>query len=144
MKSANKKISENHFFSKKGQISIEFLVTVLLILAVFVFGLNIFQDRTNLNIDSSSKWFAHETAARIARNINNVYLLDDNALVTDYIYWDDKGLAVLLSNRLIYATANNVSADASLITNSVVWNVSDFNGLIYFRKVGNSVIVSYS
>ncbi|MFA6268822.1 MAG: hypothetical protein WCW13_03025 [archaeon] len=138
------KIKEFYFFSKKGQISMEFMVTTLLILGVFVFGLSIFQQRSDLNISSSAKWFSHETASRIARNINNVYLLDDNSLLTDSIYWADKGMSISLSGRNVTVVTSDFSADAALVTNRVVWNVSDFNGLIYFRKINGSVVVGYS
>jgi uncharacterized protein (UPF0333 family) len=142
--SRNYIVSRGDFLrEQKGQVTMEFMVTIILILGVFVFGVSIFQSRSDLNYSSALRWANTDTAFRIARNINSVNLLDDNALVKDYIYWNQKGASVSLSRNAVEVYTNNTYADAALSTGNIIWNVTDFNGLIYFRKINGAVIVGY-
>lgn len=129
--------------NKKGQVSFEFIITVILVLGIFVYGLYIFQVRNDLNSSSIQKWASDEMAWRIARNINNAYLLDDNATIMDYIYWDETSNSVSVNKTVQIYYGENYS-DAPLLTNLVDWRVTDLNGLIYFKKINGVVIVDYS
>ncbi len=122
----------------------EFIISVIFILMVFVFGVFIFQQRTDLNLLSFQKWEAQEKAYRLARNINNTFLLDDNSSITDTIFWSGGNRSVSLGVRSVQFWAGDVFTDASLVSTNIKWNISDLNGNIYFRKIDGNVVVSYS
>jgi hypothetical protein len=132
------------FLYSRGQVSFEFIISVVLILAFFVFSLMIFEQRTGLNISYSETWFAQGMAYKLARNINNAYLLDDNSFLSEDLYWVDGGQSVSLGRKSIQVFFNNSFGEAPLSTSNVDWRISDVNGLIYFKKVGGRVIVDYS
>lgn len=122
----------------------EFIVSIILILAIFLFGLMIFQSRNDLNYVSSDRWLAQETAYRVARNINNVYLLDNNSVIQDVIYWNSFEHNIALGRKSVQVYFNDNFADASLVNGNVDLRVTDFNGLIYFKKINGKVVVDYS
>jgi len=122
----------------------EFIVSVILLFAIFLFGLMIFQSRNELNSISSERWLAQETAYRVARNINNAYLLDNNSVIKDVIYWNDFGDSIVLGKKSVQVVFNDNFADASLATGNVDLRVTDFNGLIYFKKINGKIVVDYS
>ncbi|MFA5126132.1 MAG: hypothetical protein WC462_03970 [archaeon] len=130
--------------SCRGQVSMEFIVSVILLFAIFIFGLMIFQSRNELNNVSSERWLAQETAYRVARNINNAYLLDNNSVIRDVIYWNDSGDSIVLGRKSVQVVFNDNFADASLVTGNVDLRVTDFNGLIYFKKINGRIVVDYS
>jgi len=131
--------------SCRGQVSIEFIVTILIVLLVFVYALMIFQSRTELNLVSSQKWAAQDTAYRIARNINNAFLLDENVIITDTIYWAGADKNVVLGDKSVKVLINDSYYDAPIYSgNYLSWLVRDFNGLIYFKKINGVVVVSNS
>ncbi|MFA5931466.1 MAG: hypothetical protein WC821_04105 [archaeon] len=129
--------------TQKGQLSFEFIITVILILGIFIYGLSIFQARNDLNSSSIQKWSSNEMAWKIARNINNVYLLDDNSSIMDYIYWNETGASVSV-NRVVQVYYGENYSDAPLLTNIVDWRITDLNGAIYFKKINGRVVVDYS
>ena len=130
--------------AKKGQVTMEFLVSIMLVLAIFVFGLFIAGERNDLNFSSSQRWIAKETAYQIARDIDNAYLLDDNSSISDVIYWSSLGKSISLGTHSVQVTYNTVSAEASVSTSDIDWRVTELNGTVYFKKLGGRVVVSYS
>ena len=128
-------MSEN-CFGAKGQVSFEFILTVIMVLLVLGFGLYIFEDRSILNSTSLQQWDAKETAYRIARNVNNSYFLDGNATFSDYIYWfEDNKRVEFGKNVVMVLWDNNSFADAFISAPSVDVRVTDFNGEIIFEKI---------
>lgn len=111
---------------------------------VFLFGVFIFQQRTDLNLLSFQKWEAQEKAYRLARNINNAFLMDDNSSITDTIFWNGGNRSVSLGSRSVQFWTGEVFTDASLVSTNIKWNITDLNGTIYFRKIDGNVVVSYN
>lgn len=127
----------------KGQVSMEFMISVLAVLMVFVFCVGIFADRMELNNLSNQKWNGQNTVLSLSRNINNVSLMDNNSTVCDYIYWNWPDQNLYLSERSIQVFYGNAYADSALSTNNIIWNITDINGLICFSKRNDSVVVEY-
>jgi hypothetical protein len=115
-----------------------------MVLAIFVYCLFIFQQRTEFNVVSIDKWQAQSTAERIARNINTVFLLDDNSTITDYIYFFGSDKNVLIIGKTVVVEYLNGSADAPIVPKNVSWLITDVNGAVYFKKLNGVVVVSYS
>ena len=134
----------NKSTSESGQISIEFIITILIVLGIFIFGLYIFQNRTSLNYVSDEKWSSQNVAFEIARNINNAYLLDDNSVVTSTIVWKSDWKSVYLEKKSVVVSYQGTIADAPIATSNVEWRITDLNGLIYFHKINGRVVVDYS
>ncbi len=129
---------------EKGQVSMEFMVSVLAVLLVFIFCMGIFAERSNLNTESNQKWSSQNVVSIFSRVINNVALLDNNSTVCDYIYWNRLNQSVYLNGNSIQVFFNNTYADSPLITKKIVWNITDVNGLICFSKRNDFVYVEYS
>jgi len=122
----------------------EFVVSVIFVLAIFVYCMSIFQSRSELNLNFAEKWTAQEAANRIARNINNVYLMDENSVLSDTIYWRGNDKKVELNAGSVQVWIRDTFADAFISTNSVNINVTDFNGIVYFRRTLTGVDVNYN
>lgn len=130
--------------NRKGQVSIEFIVSVLAVLLVFIFCMGIFAERSNMNISSNQKWSAQNTVSLFSRNINNVSLMDNNSTICDYIYWNKTNQSIHLNENTIQVFFNDTYADSSFTTKNIIWGVTDINGLICFSKRNNFVYVEYS
>ena len=111
---------------------------------VFIFGVFIFQQRTDVNLVSFQKWEAQENAYRLARNINNAFLLDDNSIISDTIFWNGGNRTVSLGEKSVQFWIGDIFADSSLVSGKINWNITDLNGNVYFRKVDGNVVVSYN
>jgi len=127
----------------KGQVSMEFMVSILAVLLVFIFCMGIFADRSNINMESSQKWSAQNTVSVFSRNINTIFLMDNNSTLCDYIYWNKINQSIFMNANTIQVYAGDTYADSSLITNNVIWNITDINGLICFSKRNDFVYVEY-
>jgi uncharacterized protein (UPF0333 family) len=127
----------------KGQVSMEFIITILFVLGIFMLGLFLFQNRMLINQDSFQAWEAKDMADRISRNINNVYLMDNNSEYYDYLYWNKTNQSVEIGERAVRVYYSSGRFSSSAIIADVSWLVSDINGQIYFKKENNQVVVSY-
>jgi uncharacterized protein (UPF0333 family) len=127
----------------KGQVSMEFIITILFVLGIFMLGLFLFQNRMLINQDSFQAWEAKDIADRTSRNINNVYLMDNNSEYYDYLYWNKTNQSVEIGERAVRVYYSSGRFSSSAIIADVSWLVSDINGQIYFKKENNQVVVSY-
>lgn len=128
----------------RGQISIEFMMSAVIISMVFLFGIMIFQSRAQINSTYSVQGKAQEAAFRLARNINNVYLMDDNSSFSDYFYYANQYYTVSKGYSSIMVWPDpNTFVDAPIIPKDLDLMVSDLNGEIFFRKQGGKVAVGY-
>ncbi len=132
------------FLNKKGQVSMEFMVAVLIIMLFFIYGIVLFNDKTTFNVIASNKWLAQETAFKVSRGINNAYLLDENSFITDNIVWDLNAQSLAFGVRTVQVTFRRSYADATLSTNNVISYITDWNGPIFFRKINGVVVIDYS
>jgi len=130
--------------SQKGQVTIEFVVSIIFVLAVFVYCMVIFQDRSEMNLTFAEKWTAQEVANRFARNINNVYLMDENSAIADTIYWRGSDKKIELSAGSVQVWFGTTFTDSFISTSNVNINVSDFNGQILFKRTSSGVDVNYN
>lgn len=121
----------------------EFMVSILAILLIFVFCIGILAQRSDFNNDSFQKWSGQSVVSAFARNINNVSLMDNNSTVCDYIYWNEPNQTLNLNGRTVSVFMDDTYADSSLTSSNVIWNITDINGLICFSKKNNFVMVEY-
>ncbi|MFA6064470.1 MAG: hypothetical protein WCW44_01490 [archaeon] len=139
-----KKTNQKKYVSQRGQVTMEFVVSVIFVLAIFVYCMTIFQSRSELSLNFAEKWTAQEAANRIARNINNVYVMDENSVIMDAIYWQGSTKKIELNGGSVQVWIDDTFADAFVSTNNVNINVTDFNGIVYFRRTINGVDVNYN
>jgi hypothetical protein len=127
---------------QSGQISIEFLISIVFVLAILLFGVFIFQNRTVVNQNLSQKWDADNIAHIVARNINNVYLMDNNTTLSEYIFFKGLDKNIEFGTRVIRIYNGVNYSDAPLLAdfNSLI---TDLNGWIDFKKIDNKVIIDY-
>ena len=129
--------------NEKGQISFEFIISIIFILMIFVYGVMVFEQKNSQNLVLNYKWNAQLTADRLARNINNVYLMDNNSIYGEYFYWVDSERSVSVSENAVLAWWDTGSFSDSPIQAKVNWQITDVNGLIVFEKINNEVVVKY-
>jgi hypothetical protein len=128
---------------QRGQVSIEFIISIIFVLLAFIFLLGIFYQ--NLLFDSAYeyRWRAQNTADEFASAINNVYLLDGNAALYKTIYWNEPLYSVSLGEKSVLVWWNENQFSTSPIVAKVVWSVTDINGPLVFRKQNGVVVVGY-
>ena len=129
--------------SSSGQLSFEFLIAVLFVLLIFVYSMTIFQERLTNNIISSQKWNAQNTADTFARTISKVYLMDNNSVFSDNFYWATSDQHIDLGANVVRAWWDTGSYSSSPFVAEVDWQITDVNGLIFFKKINGEVVVSY-
>jgi len=127
----------------RGQITFEFLVAIIFIILIFTYGMVLFENKNNQNVLFNYKWNAQLMADRLARNINNVYLMDNNSTYQEYFYWQDDDRTVSVSDHAVLAWWNNGSYSDSPIVAKLDWQVTDVNGLLIFEKINDGVVVRY-
>jgi uncharacterized protein (UPF0333 family) len=128
--------------NKKGQISLEFIISIIFVLAILLFGIFIFQNRSFVNYGLAQTWEADNIAHRVARNINNVYLMDNNSTLREYIYFMGIDKNVEFGSQIIRIYNGDNFSDAPILADFNVL-ISDLNGWIEFKKIGNKVIIDY-
>ncbi|MCX6801113.1 MAG: hypothetical protein NTZ73_02900 [Candidatus Diapherotrites archaeon] len=142
---AKKALDSRKDSGARAQISIEFMMSAVIISMVFLFGVMIFQSRAQINTNYSIQGKAQEAAFRLARNINNVYLTDDNSSFSDYFYYANQHYTISkgYGSIMVWPDSNNF-VDAPIIPKDLNLTVSDLNGEIFFRKQDGKVIVGYN
>jgi uncharacterized protein (UPF0333 family) len=129
---------------KKGQVSMEFILSIIMLVMIFVFSLYIYMDRNDFNNRAELRTSAQEVADRIARNINTIYLMDNNAILKDNILWTNESTKDFnFIQNYIFINYLDGSFVSRKVLADVNFDVTDLNGLIYFRKKQNIVVVSY-
>jgi len=123
---------------EKGQITIEFVVTFLMILLIFIIGIFIFEQRNAINSVSEEQWLGQETADNLARVINIVYLSDDNFAYTEYLQWEEGDIEVEHSVIRVFGR-KGAFYDAYVIPESVDWRVDSQDAYVRCSKINGKV-----
>lgn len=118
----------------------EFMLSVMFILLVFILSLALFESRITLNNSQFVLWEAKLVAQKAASNINNVYLMDDNSSFTDYLVWSGVGKSVSLGEKTIMVESDKGFVNYPILA-EVDFLLNDFNGTVIFEKTGGKVIV---
>ena len=137
------KFGLNRWLGSSGQITFEFVISIVFILMIFVYGVMLFENKNNQNMTYNYKWNAQLMADRLARNVNNVYLMDDNSTYEEYFYWNESERSVTVSSNAILVWWNEGSFSDSGIIADLNWLVTDVNGLLIFEKTNGQVVVRY-
>ena len=127
----------------RGQITFEFIIAIVFILMLFVYGMMLFESKTSQNIVYNYQWNAQLTADRLAKNINNVYLMDNNSIYRESFYWQDSDRNVTVSKHSILVWWNSGSFSDSPVIAKFDWQITDVNGLLIFEKINDKVVVKY-
>ena len=127
----------------RGQITFEFIIAIIFISMIFVYGIMLFENKNSQNVVNNQKWNAQLTADRLAKNINNVYLMDNNSTYSEYFFWNIDDRAVTVSEYAVLAWWNEGSFSDSPIIAKVNWQITDVNGLLIFEKTNDEVVVKY-
>jgi len=129
--------------NQKAQISFEFIIAILVISMLFTYGIMIFENKNTQNVVNNQKWNAQLTADRLAKNINNVYLMDNNSTYSDFFFWNEDARSVTVSEYSILVWWDEGSFSDSPIIAKVNWQISDVDGLLIFEKTNDEVVVKY-
>jgi len=128
----------------RGQITFEFIISIVVVLLLFVSGLAIFESSQRTNYSSFDKWTAENIGYRISRNVNNAVLLDENSVIVENLQYSGGDVLISVADNFLIFSGSNLFLQIPMITNKVVFNVTDLNGLIYFKKINGFVVVDYS
>jgi len=131
----------NKLRSKRGQITMEFIVTIIMLVMVFVFGLSIFQERMNMNYVYTANWIGKDVAYKIARDISNVDLFDGNAVITDSIVWTGGGKRIAIEGSVVVVYDGQYEVSVPFVARGVELLVTEPNGTIIFSKEDGNVVV---
>jgi uncharacterized protein (UPF0333 family) len=129
--------------NNNGQVSIEFIITIVFIISILIFSIFLFQNRFFLNQVYSQQWEASNMATRFSRNVNVVALLDENAIFSDYFFWNDNEKYFEIDdNIIIFYYSGGFFVDSRVLT-FVDSRISDLNGQIFFKKTIDGVLITY-
>ncbi len=125
----------------KGQVTMEFIVTIIMILIVFIFGVAIFQDRMDMNYTYTTTWIAKDVAYRVARDISNVDLFDGNASITDSIVWNGGGRRIAVEGNTVVVYEGQFEVSVPFVAGEVEFLAVEPRGTVIFSKEGGKVVV---
>jgi hypothetical protein len=125
----------------KGQVTMEFIVTIIMILLVFIFGVTIFQDRMDMNYTYTTTWVAKDVAYRVARDISNVDLFDSNAVIIDSIIWSGGAKRIAIEGNTVVVYEGPFQVGVPFVAKEVELLVSEPKGTVIFSKENGKVVV---
>ncbi|MBT4870137.1 MAG: hypothetical protein HON47_01020 [Candidatus Diapherotrites archaeon] len=131
------------WLGSSGQLTFEFLVAIIFIILIFVYGMMLFETKNNQNFVYNYQWNAQLMADRLAKNINNVYLMDNNSTYQESFYWQDSNRNVTVSEHSVLVWYNSGAFSDSPINAKLEWDITDVNGLLVFEKINDKVVVRY-
>ncbi len=126
----------------RGQVSIEFVITALIIIGLFSTSMFVFQSRMHYNNETINKWNAELVAFRLASNINQVGLTDGNVTVSENFEWNFGDKNIVFEDEWVdvyWGEGKFVSQ--RIYPNSVDFQVTSFNGEIIFEKTSEGMVV---
>ncbi len=125
----------------KGQVTMEFIVTIIMILFVFIFGVTIFQDRMDMNYTYTTNWIAKDVAFRIARDISNADLFDNNAMIIDSIVWSGGARRIAIEGSTVVVYEGQFEVSVPFVAKEVELLTSEPSGTVIFSKENGKVVV---
>jgi hypothetical protein len=127
----------------KGQISIEFIVSIIIVSFIFLFVLFLFFNRAELNLNQSQSFQAQSIANKISSNITFLYLNDGNLKIVDYIDWSLNNKKIYFSNNFVEVEYDYNKFSDAFFFGKIENQVSDFNGTVIFEKINDVILVRY-
>lgn len=103
---------------EKGQVLIEFLVIITLLLGLFLFAIGVFQEKNNGFLFFKEGTQAQQTANQLARTINAVFLAG-NGTKTIVLLEKNVDYTMLFSGNSVQVHWRNQFVGASLNTNRI-------------------------
>ena len=114
---------------KKGQVSIEFVITVGFALLILIPLTVLLYEHTSKTYDDVNNNQAGLIARKIADNANSVYYLGHPSIVTLKVYMPDTIESINLSGREIIFTLENGNEIAGLANVNLSGDLSSGSGL---------------
>jgi len=124
----------------KGQVSVEFLIVLALLLGLLLFSLAVFAERNSGFIYSKERYEAGLLAGKLARTINGVHLAGDGA---EAILLLEKGIdfnVAVLGNAVVVEWRGSY-VDSALLTEDVSAGQLELGKFVNVKNVGGSVVV---
>lgn len=127
-------------FKKKGQITVEFIIVLVILFIIFGFALFTYSERNSGFIYSREFFEARNFANKIALTINKIYLAGNGAETIFLL--DDKGYGfdVNFVGRAVEISWRDNFVDAPLLTDQII--VGDFNvgKFVLVKRDGSKII----
>jgi len=127
---------------RKGQVSAEFIIVVVLLLGLFLFSLAVFAEKNSGYIYSKERYEARLIADKLAGTINSVYLAGPGA-ETKVLLEKKPDLNVSLAGNAVVVEWRGSRLDSALLTEDTTagslttgsWvNVKNVNGGIQIEN----------
>jgi len=123
---------------EKGQVSVEFLIVLVLLLSLFLFSLAIFSEKNSGFILSKENYEARLVAKQVARTINYVHLAGQGTEARILLQKRVDFNVSVLGNAVVVEWRDNYH-DAALLTDNVTVNSLKQGGLINVKNVSGVV-----
>jgi uncharacterized protein (UPF0333 family) len=126
---------------EKGQVSVEFLIVLALLLVLFLFSMAIFAERNSGFIYSKERHEAGVVAGKLARTINGIHLAGGGAEAT--VLLEEKGIDfnVSVSGNSVVVEWQGNYVDAALLTDGVSAAQIGFGRFVNVRNVNGGIVI---
>ncbi len=125
---------------QKGQVSVEFLIVLALLLALLLFSLAVFAERNSGFIYSKERHEAGLLAGKLARTINGVHLAGDGAEARLLLEKRLDFNVAVLGNAVVVEWRDNY-VDVALLTENVSAEQLELGKFVNVKNNGGSVVV---
>jgi len=126
---------------KKGQVSIEFIIVIVLLLALFLFSLTIFSERNSGYIYSKESYEARLIADKLAAAVNTVHLAGPGTEAN--VLLEERGIDfnVSVTGNAVVVEWRDSHIDSGLLTDNVTTGAISTGNLVNVKNVNGGIEV---
>lgn len=122
----------------KGQVSIEFIIVILMLLALFMFSLGVFAERNAGYIHSREQFEAKVLAEKLARTINAVHTAG-NGTEAAILLEKNGDFNVTVSGNAVNVEWRDNFVDSALLTDNVTINSLTLGNFVNVKNVSGGI-----
>ena len=126
--------------NSKAQISVEFIIVLVLLFSLFLFSLWVFAERNTGYIYSRENHEAMLLANKLARTINNVYLAG-NGMEAELLLEKRGDFNVSVSGNAVIVSWRDNYLDAALLTDEISAGGVEIGQKVNVKNVNGGVVV---
>jgi hypothetical protein len=124
----------------KGQITVEFLVVVIVLLFIFNFALAIYSNNSLFLSNFEEKSEAMEISERIGNALNSVFFAGNGAS-SEFEFFSGRDFNASIHSNVLTVRSSNAFADFALATSGIDFEGFEFGKKLVFSNIEGVVIV---
>lgn len=127
----------------KGQVSVEFIIVLILLFGVLLFSLAVFGERNQLLVLSQERYEAQLAANQIAEKANSVLIAGPGTETTFYL-GQLQGFTPSVAGNAVRVSWKDNFVDSALLSDKVTVNGLGFGREIRIENLGGAILIDFA